>query len=305
MDRCLTALKNQTYKDFEVIIIDDCSIDNSHTKLLEYKASSKFKMKVFKNQKNIGPGETRNFGIENATGEWLAFCDSDDWYSGNFLERMLSKACNVNADIVMCDNNYAFSDGSITRCNNMSCFKERALKQEYVAFAESSLWSLLIKRHLFENIRIPKLYNGEDVAVVPQLLAKAAVITHIKEPLYNYLVRGDSISSLPSPKVYKSMLEAFDIIQQAIEDDYPQECEYIGIRTVLYGATLNAFKAGVDSRTLNEFLGNFYSNYPSWNKNLYLRGIGRAKKIYLQCIRWGLFDANKIYAKLHYAYTQQ
>jgi glycosyltransferase involved in cell wall biosynthesis len=305
MSRCFQALERQSFKDFEVIIVDDCSTDNSYENLLAYQEISQLNMIVLKNSVNCGPGESRNIGIKNANGEWLAFCDSDDWYSIYYLEKMLKKATEKNVDIVMCDFNYAFDDGRLDKCNAMNIFTDSTSKNEFIAYAKASLWLLLVKKALFNSVEIPPLYNGEDVAVVPQLLAKADSIAVEHEALYNYWVRSDSISSIPSINVYRSFEEAFSIIEAAIKNSYPLECEYIGINTMLYGATLNAFKSRVKDSEIIRVTKAFNRKYPSWMKNPYINQLNLRKKLYLKCIYLRLYLINKLYAKLHLLYVKQ
>ena len=99
LEKCLETLEEQTYKDFEVVIVDDCSTDNSFEKLQNYSQDSKLNFHVFKNDKNSGPGETRNNGIRNATGEYVIFIDSDDYIETNSLElinKVIEKLCFEN-----------------------------------------------------------------------------------------------------------------------------------------------------------------------------------------------------------------
>ena len=305
MGRCFEALESQSFKDFEVIIIDDCSTDNSYDGLIRYSLTSALHMTVIKNEVNCGPGVTRNVGIERSQGEWLAFCDSDDWYSIYFLEKMLEKANEKNADIVMCDNNCIYNTGTVKKCNTMNTFSDASSKNDFIAYAESSLWRLLIKRELFNSIRLPKLSNGEDIATVPQLLSKANRIAICHEALYNYLIRKDSISSVPSPNAYKDLIQAFYIIKASIGSQYPLECEYIGILTVLYGATLNAFKSDAASNELFKHILKFTQLYPEWSNNPYISKLGLAKKIYLRCMASNLYMFNKFYARLHWFLIKQ
>ncbi|MDQ2085662.1 glycosyltransferase family A protein [Herbivorax sp. ANBcel31] len=304
MGRCLESLENQTYKNFEVIIIDDCSTDNSYNDLLKYKETSNIDFKVYKNKVNCGPGESRNVGISYAKGEWLAFSDSDDWYVEDFIEKMLKKAVEKKADIVMCDHNYVYSDGRLEKCNAMNFFNDSSTKRDFIAYSRTSLWRLFIKKSLFNDIKIPKLYNGEDLAVVPQLLAKSDVIAVEHEALYNYLVRGDSISLKPNKRVYASLIEAFSIVQNSIKKRYPLECEFIGIKTILYGVTLNAFKAGISRKELYRILKAFNEEYPKWPKNPHIKKLGLFKRVYLKSIYFRLYIFNKLYAQIHFRLTK-
>ena len=83
--RCVEKLEEQTFKSFEVIIVDDCSNDNSVKLLEEVRDKSSADISIIKLEKNSGPGVARNVGIKNARGRYLAFCDIDDYYDPHFL----------------------------------------------------------------------------------------------------------------------------------------------------------------------------------------------------------------------------
>ena len=108
MERCLLSLESQSYNNFEVIIVDDCSADDSFEQLVKYKEKSDLNINIIKNIENVGPGESRNTGIKNACGKWISFCDCDDWYEPDFLKEMIQKAINEQADLVMCDYYYVY-----------------------------------------------------------------------------------------------------------------------------------------------------------------------------------------------------
>lgn len=99
LEKCINSLINQTLKDIEIIIINDGSTDNSE------KIIKKFNDKRIKYiaKQNEGIGKTRNLGIEKATGEYLAFVDSDDYLSIDFCKKMYTKATSDNCDIVICN----------------------------------------------------------------------------------------------------------------------------------------------------------------------------------------------------------
>ena len=97
--KCLDSLITQTYKDIEIIVINDGSIDNSEEIIKLYRD----KRLKYISKKNEGIGKTRNLGIENATGNYIAFVDSDDYLDKNFCKKMIKKADEDNCDIVICN----------------------------------------------------------------------------------------------------------------------------------------------------------------------------------------------------------
>ena len=176
--KCFEGLEKQTFREFDVIVVDDFSTDNSLNILYEIKQNSKLKIKVIKMKQNVGPGEARNVGIKASDSEYLAFCDSDDYYEENFLYCLYNKAVEQNADVVMCNSKLRLQNGSFRNNSYTNIFKIYNTKSDYIALSRTSLCYLLLRRNLFEDLPIPSLRNGEDMAIIPLLLAKAKIITH-------------------------------------------------------------------------------------------------------------------------------
>ena len=194
--KCFEGLEKQTFREFDVIVVDDFSTDNSLNILYEIKQNSKLKIKVIKMKQNVGPGEARNVGIKASDSEYLAFCDSDDYYEENFLYCLYNKAVEQNADVVMCNSKLRLQNGSFRNNSYTNIFKIYNTKSDYIALSRTSLCYLLLRRNLFEDLPIPSLRNGEDMAIIPLLLAMAKIITHIDNALYVYCVRNGSASAV-------------------------------------------------------------------------------------------------------------
>ena len=110
LDRSISSIINQTYDNLEVLLIDDCSTDNSYNILKEYAKKDK-RIKVFHNQENQHVSETRNVGIRNSTGKYLYFIDSDDFIDNDYIEHLVNTAEKENADVVVNPNIYQYKNG--------------------------------------------------------------------------------------------------------------------------------------------------------------------------------------------------
>lgn len=99
----LETLVNQTFKDFEIIFIDDCSTDDTYNFIANYKDKSSLDITLIKNERNCGPGQSRNNGINIANGQYITFMDSDDWLEHTFFEEMYNCIIKNNAEMVQCD----------------------------------------------------------------------------------------------------------------------------------------------------------------------------------------------------------
>ena len=99
--------------------------------------------------------------------------------------------------------------------------------------------------------------------------------------------------------MYKSLLSAFNYIEKGFSDAYPEVLEYLGIRTVLYGATINALKAEVSISIVQEIAEAFSKKYPKWNKNDYISTLSRAKRLYLRLLQLKMYRTCRLLAHIH------
>lgn len=205
VDRCIESLVNQSYRDIEIILVDDGSTDESG-KICEKWAAKDSRVKVF-HQKNQGPSTARNLGISNSKGEYLAFVDGDDFVEPGYIERMHEKALETDSDIVIC--NYRFTDESGREIENVnhSAFSTDKVLDGYdllLLFEDKSfrtffdvVWKKLYKRELFDKVVFPEgITLVEDIAIMPKLYHAAKRISVIDDVLYNYVFRENSISHI-------------------------------------------------------------------------------------------------------------
>lgn len=299
-EKCFRALENQTYKDFEVCVIDDCSTDDSYLKLQEYAQQSPLCMQILRSPQNMGPGHSRKVGVEATDSEWIAFCDIDDWYDEDFLEIQLRNAEKTKSDLVMCDHKYVYGNGTTVKSGATDWSRLLPTCTETVlAYAKMSMCRLLAKRELFNGVTIPEVYYGEDAPVTIQLIANAKNIFVDYEAHYNYLIREGSASASINQRASGDYLIAYDIIQNAIAASYPEECAFIGANMVLYGTTLIMLKGGKDSKSIMKIVTDFEKNFPKWYTNKYMELLDNKKKVYLWALRHNLILLCKGYAKLH------
>ncbi|NUF26575.1 UDP-glucose:(glucosyl)LPS beta-1,3-glucosyltransferase [Gilliamella bombicola] len=190
----LHSLKAQSYNHYEIILINDGSTDNSLEILEEYKRKNNHV--ILYNQKNKGVSAARNKGIELSSGEFVSFLDSDDMYSSYFLEKMLSKQIQKNADVVYCGYNRVSTSGKLTV---MPClFKEGNILDLY--FQQNGYFhfsgmlirkSILLEKHIYFEVART---ISEDLLFTVQLLNNCSFYC-VKEHLFNYIQRSDSVMS--------------------------------------------------------------------------------------------------------------
>lgn len=303
MGKCLDGLESQTYKNFKVIIVDDCSSDNSYEELCSYRRNSRLDITLIRNDENQKVSFTRLIGVQASDTEWISFCDCDDWYEADFFEKMLFRAEATASAMVMCHFNYAYADGSKKYLRGLDILSNESTKKEFLAYTPMSLCRFILKRSLYENLVIPCLNNAEDGVIVPQLIAKSSKISIIHEGLYNYFIRGDSLSTVPNQNIYKDFVLSQKVIEEVIGSEFPVESEFIGINRVCYGAILNALKAKVPLKTIRELYDSFNRKHPLWYRNPYNQAIRLRKRVFFALLYCRFFVLLKIYAMAHQRLT--
>lgn len=302
--RCLHSLECQKKKEFEVIIIDDSSTDGTYEKIKKNRAEYNLKIKIGKTDKNSGPGVARNIGIEMAEGEFLAFCDCDDTYEPEYLDEMYKRAMADNADIVMCNYRHIYENGQKREINYTKIFNESKDANKYLIYSKASLCLLLIRKILFENLKIPAIYQGEDMATIPILLGKAQRITHTDKILYNYYIHNGSTSNSNYFNAYNSLRKVFGIIENNCVTMSKVILEFWGIKIFLYGAILNGMKAKVSIKEINKVYSKFIKKYPNWNHNKYVQDMDFRYRLFLFLLGKHMYRSCYLFAQIHKLKTE-
>ena len=169
--RCLESVENQTFTDFECILVDDCSPDGSPQICDEYvKKDSRFV--VIHKPKNEGLPKARKSGLDIAKGEFVLHLDSDDWIELNALELLIKKQKETNADIVVGQFRHIYNNSV---CVNFCKFDNKFdnnLIELFMSGNTRRIWGKLYKRTLFDNYIVPSSNMAEDLFVNVQILSK-------------------------------------------------------------------------------------------------------------------------------------
>ena len=175
LPKCLDSLVNQTLDDIEIILVNDGSLDNSGKIAKEY--SEKYQDKIiYLEKENGGLSDARNYGIPYATGEYIAFLDSDDYIDIDAYKQMYEKAKKEDADFLECDFIWEYPNKKVI--DKRIDYKN---KQEMLAVVRVVAWNKLIKRDLIikNNIRFPKGLRYEDIEFTYKLLPYLNKISYI------------------------------------------------------------------------------------------------------------------------------
>lgn len=205
LNRCVDSLLAQTYKNLEIILVDDGSEDRCPDICDEYAGKDR-RIRVI-HQKNAGLSGARNAGIEIAAGEYLAFVDSDDYVAPDFIEELYQLAKNTGCAITQC--RFAYVRGEALRKESGSAVRiyrgESLMEQLYGGEEESTYfvvaWNKLYRRELFEEIRYPLGRIHEDEATTYLLFHKGKKLAFLERALYGYYIENEgSITSRFSEK---------------------------------------------------------------------------------------------------------
>lgn len=175
LEKCLESIVNQSFKDFELIIVNDGSTDCSQQIIDRYTSNYPFIKSYFQN--NSGQGAARNLGIEKSSGKYLSFIDSDDYIEVNMLRDMHEKAETENADIVICDMRDIFSDGTPDIYHD-------CVHYDNVLKIAGSACNKLFRKSLIEDLRFPAGRWYEDFYFTACLLFSEPIVAGISKDYY-------------------------------------------------------------------------------------------------------------------------
>lgn len=221
VEKCIDSIVNQTYKNIEIIIIDDGSTDNSRKLLLKYQKNKN--VKLILNDENHGLAYSRNIGMETATGDYLGFIDSDDFIAPDYFEKLMSAIVDDNADVAICDFKLIYDDHEdISICCDGAVNAKNIVNNGLAASCCNKVFKKdLITKYQFEVGKI-----NEDIAVVIPAIVHAKKITYVPNCYYNYYQRNNSIQNSKFSIRRFDIIEAVELTSERIEDVKNKE-EYI------------------------------------------------------------------------------
>lgn len=299
MTNYFKSLESQTFKDFEVIIIDDCSSDNSFNLLNEYAISSKINIRVLKSDVNKGPGNARNIGIKNATGLYITFIDNDDWIKKTCLEEINKIIDEQGVNCVIYDY-FIKTDNSETISNSMYYGENGIISlSDSLISTRNHTFGKFYKLSECKNIFFPDtLRRCEDVAYVCRSIDACKTVYYYKYPLYYYYQRTTSLSN--NKKLDQSdMVKAFAILEKELSPKYSIEISEKSVTDLFYGGLLMMCKSGKSNKEIKKYIDDYLAKYPEWNKSRILQNIGKNKVIFLQFAAKRMVFPIKVLAFIH------
>jgi glycosyltransferase involved in cell wall biosynthesis len=234
------SIIEQTFRDFEIIYVNDCSSDESLDLLRKIESQDKY-VKVESHAENLGAGNARNSGLKMSRGKYLCFLDADDFINENYLDVLVSNLQLTDADIVVC--NYNFISEANGEIISVSKYKpsEYTGKDSLKIFVENLFnpapWNKIYRRELFfeNNIEFPERIAHQDFATIPLVVERAKRIVVISDILYNYVQNSDGYSMTAKEIHTYSIFKAFEIIYNHFKLYSPDQLESDRFRQIVVG----------------------------------------------------------------------
>lgn len=243
IERCINSITGSTFRDIEIIVVENGSTDNTW-EVLEALAAGDSRIKPISTEIR-GLSNARNIGIDHASGDWIAFVDADDYISPLMYERLAEAAQTHGADLVLCDfaqgteEHFDFTEANrpAEGCNAAEeltrddYFRRTYLRAQY---KYSVAWNKLFRRETMGNIRFnPSLHYIEDRNFAIQFVLNSKKVVSISETLYYYYRNGNSISNSAGQRqrvgqVYDT-LEDIDILERSGEKLLYRDCAYANL----------------------------------------------------------------------------
>lgn len=281
MGKYLDSLEKQMYKSFEVIVVDDCSSDDSYTKLREYSKTTNLNIKIYKTDKNSGPGIARNIGIDKCSGEWILFVDSDDYVSNNLFFELNNIKIN-NVDCFMFDF-FRVNKGNCKHCSTLSNLNQGPVEQKDVLInSNSNVCGKVFRQSIVRTMKVkfPSLNRFEDWSFDYQMYLKCSSFYYLKKPLYFYLDNKNSLVNKACKNIYVSSFKAFETFDKDIRENDINIAEAVFIREVIYTFFKNdlLFKKNKD---IDMIINDLSKNYPNWKNNQYIKTFSKNQQFIL------------------------
>lgn len=244
----------------EIIIVNDCSKDNSLEILTQYKNN----IKLIDLKENHGASYARNIGLDNASGKYIGFVDIDDSFEISIFEKMIAKIEKTNSDICVCNYNeiYEGSDNIVNSKYELSynCLSQKeALSSFLIDKISPAIWDKIYKKSLLDDIRFDEsLLIGEDILFCLNVFYKCKKVTFVDEYLYHYLQNDTSLMHTISPKLlhFKNIVDKID--EEKVEylvNNLKEEFDYFKLEMITRGIhSISSLQNKINKKQVEEYL---------------------------------------------------
>lgn len=235
IDKCINSILNQTYKNLEIILVDDGSPDTCG-EICDNYAKQDIRIKVI-HKENGGLSDARNAGIDIATGRFISFIDSDDYIDSEYIELLYRTIIKDKSDMAISSHKAIYENGTIlekaTGEESILDSKEVLKRILYDDGIDLSAWAKLYKMELFKEIRYPKGRLFEDAATTYKLIDRCKSISIISKSTYNYVIRRSSITNENFSEKKMDLIISTEEMCNYVKKKYP-DLEKASNRRLMY-----------------------------------------------------------------------
>lgn len=221
--RCIKSILTQTISDFELILVDDGSMDNSG-KICDLYSEKENRIKVI-HKKNGGLSDARNAGLDIAQGDFIGFVDSDDYIEPDMYEKLLLACEANNSKMAMCGRYNAFDQivQIVFSFEGHKIWESKEAIEHLLTWdnIDSSACDKLFSKDLFSEVRFPVGKYNEDVFIMIEIIHHSGKIVHIGEAKYYYFKRSNSITNEKFSEKKLDLLDANQRVIEFVKDKYP------------------------------------------------------------------------------------
>lgn len=236
LDECLNSILNQSYKNLQIILVNDGSDDKSEIIAEKYvQSDNRF---ILFSKPNGGLSSARNYGIDQATGDYLCFIDSDDYISENFISDFISILNITNADVVVCAryniyNNVNFVPVFDSINENHWTGKEALSNMLNWERVDGSVCDKIFKISFFKHLRFKPGVISEDLPVTTKIFSESSLIIHSGKPHYYYRQRDGSITKQFYNRKKLTILDSAKEVSEIVASKFP-ELTLLGKKYILH-----------------------------------------------------------------------
>lgn len=225
LNQCIDSLVYQTYENIEIILVDKESTDASKEIENCYQKQFPDKVKVFNIAYSENAAAGRNYGISVARGDYIAFCDADDWYELNAMEKIAETIISDESDVIVYDTYVRNIDGVVKRIDR--CPRDTRINAQVARSGFLTFWSRVFKKEvLLKYGSVPTETYFDDISYIPAVMTYVKKISVLKMPLYNYIINYGITSNKLSPKMLK-IFYAFDYLLEYSNPQYRDSIAYV------------------------------------------------------------------------------
>lgn len=313
IDKSFESLLNQTFKEFEVIAINDGSQDYTLEKMKAYEARDS-RIRVI-NKANEGVGATRNLGLTLASSDYIIFIDPDDCLHPDMLKSLYEKAVETNANVIVCDYYECYEQSTDKTLMTIPVESTDLLvveeQKDLIFKITPAPWNKLIKTSILKEhkIEFPLNYRSEDLVFTLKLLAQCKTLAIVHQPLYYYLAnRMNNVSSSNDERILHTLQALKEILTSYERWDlkwsFEAELEMLVIKHIQYELhkVIYITDKELANRIINEFYQFIEKHFPMWRKNKYYYSLYQDMDFMNKYRAWIYEQSNRL--KIYYQIQQ-